>query len=128
MEFGLDKRAVLVLNRQKIVELEEFRIPDISVRTLGFNENYKYPGILETDSIKKTFLKENTNQGIFPKCLKVTVDKLHGANMVKAIDTRTPSFEIIRKKQALNDYNLFKGTENKEDYQKFAIKTHLNYG
>ena len=53
MEFGIEKCATLILKRGKREIMEEIELSSQEIiRTFGETENYKYLGILETDTVK----------------------------------------------------------------------------
>ena len=50
MEFGIEKWAMLVIEKGKIVKAVDIELPDGKVmKLLQEGENYKYLGILKTD-------------------------------------------------------------------------------
>ena len=54
MEFGIEKRAMLVMKSGKKHFTRGMELPNHEkIRTIGEKENYKYLGILETDTIKQ---------------------------------------------------------------------------
>ena len=60
MEFGIEKCAMLIMKSVKRETTEGTELPNQErIRTLGEKENYKYLGIVETDTIKLTEMKEN---------------------------------------------------------------------
>ena len=59
MEFGIDKRAILIMISEKRERAEGIDQPNQgSIRTRGEKENYKYVGILKADTHKQPELKE----------------------------------------------------------------------
>ena len=59
MELGVNKYAILVLKRGKIVKADEIKLPNDKVmRSLREDEEYKYLGILQADQIKQKEMKE----------------------------------------------------------------------
>ena len=53
MEFGIEKCAVLVMKRGKVVKSEGIKLPDYkTIQGLKDGDSYKYLGILEADRIK----------------------------------------------------------------------------
>ena len=59
MEFGIEKCAVLVLKRGKVVKSEGIKLPDNKkMRTFEENEGYKYLDMLQADQIKQKEMKE----------------------------------------------------------------------
>ena len=60
MEFGLDKRAILIIKRGKKVEANGVNLPDEKkIRSLKEDESYKYVGVLEVEDLKRLEMKEN---------------------------------------------------------------------
>ena len=62
MEFGIEKCAMLVMEKGKIVKSDGIELPECKViKSLHEGENYKYLGILEADKSleEKMKLKEN---------------------------------------------------------------------
>ena len=58
MEFGIEKCAMLVMEKGKIVKAVGIELPDAKViKSLQEGESYKYLGILEADK----FLEEKMN-------------------------------------------------------------------
>ena len=59
MEFGIDKYATLVLKRGKITKLDGVPLPDRRItRGLIKGAVYKYLGILQTDQIRYTEMRD----------------------------------------------------------------------
>ena len=52
MEFSIEKCTMLVMKSSKRYMTEGFELPNQAIRTLGEKETYKYPGILEADTVK----------------------------------------------------------------------------
>ena len=51
MEFGVEKCAMLVIEKGKIVKSVSIELPDVKViKSLQEGESYKYLGILEADT------------------------------------------------------------------------------
>ena len=58
MEFGIEKRTMLVLEKTKIVKSVGIELPDGKViKSLQEGESYKYLGILEADKFLKEKMK-----------------------------------------------------------------------
>ena len=52
MQFGIDKCAMLVMKKAKIVKSNDIQLPNDKVITsLEEGESYKYLGVLETDQV-----------------------------------------------------------------------------
>ena len=59
MEFGIEKRAMLVIKSCKRQMTDGMELPNHDkIRTLGENETYRYLGILEADTIKQVEMKD----------------------------------------------------------------------
>ena len=59
MEFGIEKRAMVVMKSVKRHMTDGAELPNQAViRTLGEKDTYKYLGILEADTTKQVEMKE----------------------------------------------------------------------
>ena len=88
MEFGINKCAILVLNRGKMVKSEGIKLPeDKVIRSLRADEEYKYLGILQADQIKQQQMKEKIENDYKRRVRKMLETKLSGENVIKAINT-----------------------------------------
>ena len=88
MEFGIEKCAMLVMEKGKIVKSVGIELPGSKVvRSLQEGESYKYLGILEADK----FLEEKMNLIVLKEYLrrlrKVLKSKLNGGNLVRGVNT-----------------------------------------
>ena len=64
LEFGIEKSAMLVIVKEKIVKSVGIELPDYKIiKSLREGESYKYLGILEADD----FLEEKMNLKISKK-------------------------------------------------------------
>ena len=89
MEFGIEKCAILVLKRGKVVKSEGIKLPDNrKMRSLNENEGYKYLGILQADQIKQKKMKEKVGNEYKRRVRKLLETKLNGQNIINAINTR----------------------------------------
>ena len=60
MEFGIEKCAMLVMEKGKIVKSVGIELPDVKViKSLQEGESYKYLGILEADKFLEEKMKLN---------------------------------------------------------------------
>ena len=67
MEFGIEKCAMFVMEKGKVVKSVEIELPDGKViKSLQEGESNKYLGILEGD----TFLEEKMKLNVLKKCLE----------------------------------------------------------
>ena len=65
MEFGIEKCAMLVMEKGKIVKSARIELPDGKViKSLQEVESYKYLGILEADKFLEERMKLNTQRNI----------------------------------------------------------------
>ena len=88
MEFGIEKCAILVLKRRKVVKSEGIKLPDNrKMRSLNANEEYKYLGILQADQIKQKKMKEKVGNEYKRRVRKLLETKLNGQNVINAINT-----------------------------------------
>ena len=95
MQFGINKCAVLVLKRGKVVRCEGIEMPNNQVlKSLGEGEGYKYLGMLEADAVKHMEMKENVTNEYYRRVRKILKSKLNGGNVINAINTRAVA--IIR--------------------------------
>ena len=88
MEFGIEKCAMLVMERGKIVKSVGIELPDNKViRSLQEGESYKYLGILEADKFLEEEMKLKVSKEYFRRLRKVLKSKLSGGNLVKGVNT-----------------------------------------
>jgi hypothetical protein len=87
MEFGIQKCGVLVLKRGKIIKSEGIKLCSGEVIKEVEEEGYKYLGILETDNIKESKMKEVFQKEYLRRTRLVLQSKLNGRNKIKAINT-----------------------------------------
>ena len=88
MEFGIEKCAMLVMKRGKIVKSEGIELPEGKViKSLQEGESYKYLGILEADRFLEEEMKVKVSKEYFRRLRKVLKSKLNGGNLVKGVNT-----------------------------------------
>ena len=76
MEFGIEKCAMLVMKSGKWHMTDGMELPNQDkIRTLSENENYKYLGILETDTIKQGQMKDEIKKEYLRRAKKAAWDK-----------------------------------------------------
>ena len=86
MEFGIEKCAMLVMEKGKIVKSVGIELPDGKViKSLQEGESYKYFGIFGADK----FLEENMKLRVsnIRRIRKVLKSKLNGGNLVCGVNT-----------------------------------------
>ena len=88
MEFDINKCAILVLKRGKMVKSEGIKLQeDKVIRSLKEDKEYKYLGILQSDQIKLQKMKEKIENEYKRRVRKILETKLSGENVIKAINT-----------------------------------------
>ena len=92
MEFVIEKCAMLVTEKGKIVKSVGIELPDVKVITsLQEGESYKYLGILEEDKFLEEMMKFNVSKEYIRRLRKVLKSKLNGGNSVRGVNTWTVS-------------------------------------
>ena len=88
MEFGIEKCAVLVMVKGKIVKSIGIELPDGKViKSLQEGESYKYLGILEADKFLGEKMKLNVSKEYIRRLRKVLKSKLNGGSLVRGVNT-----------------------------------------
>ena len=88
MEFGIEKCAMLVMKIGKQHMTDGMELPNHNkIRTLGENENYKYLGVLEADTIKQVEMKDKIRKEYLRGTRKLLETKLSSRNLIKGINT-----------------------------------------
>ena len=88
MKFGIDKCATLVLTRREITKFDGISLHDRRVmKRLIEGAGYKYLGMLQTDQIRYTEMKEKVKTEYLRRVLKVLETTLNGGNVIKGINT-----------------------------------------
>ena len=92
MEFGIEKCAMLVMEKGKIVKSVGIDLPDGKViKSLQEGESYKYLGILEADKFLEEKMKLNVSKEYIRRFRKVLKSKLNCGNLVRGVDAWTVS-------------------------------------
>ena len=77
MEFGMEKCAILVMKSSKWYRTDGIELPNRDkIRTLGENDNFKYLGILEADTIKQVQMKDKIQKEYLRRTRKLLKTKL----------------------------------------------------
>ena len=88
MKFGIEKRAMLVMEKGKIVKSFGIELLDgKGIKSLQEGENYKYLGILESDKLLEEKMKLNVLKEYIRRLRKVLKSKLNGGNLVRRVNT-----------------------------------------
>ena len=88
MEFGIEKCAMLVMEKGKIVKSVGMELSDGKViKSLQKGESYKYLGILEAGKFLEEKMKLNVSKEYIRRLRKVLKSKLNGGNLVRGVNT-----------------------------------------
>ena len=88
MEFGMEKCAMLVMEKGKIVKSVGIELPGGKViKSLQEGESYKYLAILEADKFLGEKMKLNVSKEHIRRLRKVLKSKLNGRNLVCGVNT-----------------------------------------
>ena len=88
MEFGIEKCAMLVIEKGKIVKSVGIELPGGKViKSLQEGESYKYLGILEADKFLEEKMKLIASKEYIRRLRKVLTSKLNGGNLVGGVNT-----------------------------------------
>ncbi|CAK1584157.1 unnamed protein product [Parnassius mnemosyne] len=88
MEFGIDKCAVINVNRGKIKDCNNFAITDdLHFSSLSETETYKYLGMAEALGINDKNIKENSKVKFMSRLKKVIKSHLSGGNKIRAYNS-----------------------------------------
>ena len=88
MEFSIEKSAMLVMEKGKIVKSIGIELPKGKViKSLKAGESYKYLGILEADKFLEDTTKLNVSKEYIRRLTKVLKSKLNGGNLVRGVNT-----------------------------------------
>ena len=87
MVFGIEKCAMLVMEKGKIVKSVGIELQDGKViKSLQEGESYKYLGILEADKFLEEKMKLNVSEEYIRRLRKVLKSKLNGGNLVCGVN------------------------------------------
>ena len=88
IDFGIEKCAVLVMEKGKIVKSVGIELPDGKViKSLQEGESYKYLGILEADDFLEKKMELNISKEYIRRLRKILKSKLNGENLVRGVNT-----------------------------------------
>ena len=88
MEFGIEKCAMLAIEKGKTVKSVGIELPDGKViKLLQEGESYKYLGILEADKFLEEKMKLNISKEYIRRLRKALKSKLNGRNFVRGVYT-----------------------------------------
>ena len=88
MKFGIDKCAILVMKKWKMVKSEGITLSSVKViKSLEEGESYKYLGLVEADEVMVNEMKDEVKKQHYRRVRKVVETKLNSGNVFKAINT-----------------------------------------
>ena len=88
MEYGIEKCAMLVMEKGKIVKLHDIELPDGKIiKSLQEGESYKYLSISEADKFVEEKMKLNISKEYIRRIRNVLKSKLNGGNLVHGVNT-----------------------------------------
>ena len=88
MEFGIEKCAMLLMEKGKIVKSVGIELPDgKAIKLLQEGESYKYLGILGADKFLEEKMKLNVSKEYIRRLREVLKSKLNGGNLVRGVNT-----------------------------------------
>ena len=123
-EFGIEKWAMLVMEKGKIVKSVGMDLPDGKViKSLQEGESYKYLEILEADKFLEEKMKLNVSKEYIIRLIKVLKSKLSGRNLVRGVNTWAVS--LLRYSVAFVSWRKSElQAINKRTRKLFTIKEH----
>ena len=88
MEFGIEKCAMLVMEKGNIVKSVGIELPDGKViRSLQKGESYKYLGKFEADKFSEEWMELNVSKEYIRRLRKILKSKLTSGNLVRGVNT-----------------------------------------
>ena len=86
MQFGIDKCAMLLMKKGKIVKSDGIQLPNDKVmKSLEEEESYMYLGVLEADEVMVNEMKDKVKKKYYRRVRTVLETKLNSGNVFKAI-------------------------------------------
>ena len=88
MQFGIDKCAMLVMKKEKLVKSDGIQLPNYKIiKSLEEGDSYKYLGVLEADKVMVNEMKDKVKKEYYGRVRKALETKLNSGNVFKAINT-----------------------------------------
>ena len=92
MQLGIEKCAMLVIKKGKIVKSDGIELPnDKVIKSLEEGESYKYFGVLEANEVMVNEMKVEVKEEYNRRVRKMLETKLNSGSVFKAINTWTVS-------------------------------------
>ena len=86
MKFGLDKCAIVAIEKGKFKKSEGIHLQDLSIKALEEGETYKYLGVEETNKIDHTKMRKLHKEGYVKTLKMILKTKLTTKNKILAIN------------------------------------------
>ena len=88
MEFGVEKCAMLVIKRGKVVESNGIDLPNNeTIKSIHEENGNKYLGVMEANQVLSGQMKERLRKEYKRRVKKILKSKLNGGNTITAINT-----------------------------------------
>ncbi|XP_068208495.1 uncharacterized protein [Palaemon carinicauda] len=87
MEFGIEKCALVNIQKGKVTRAEGIKLPDGSNIKHRDETEYKYWGMMEGENIKHQEMKDTIRKEYMQRFKAILNSKLNAGNMIKAINT-----------------------------------------
>ena len=87
MQFGIKKCGVFIMERGKVIRIDDIRLPDGKHMKDIDETGYTFLGILETDKIKEKEMKEKFSKEFLRRLSRILRSKLNGRNKITAANT-----------------------------------------
>ena len=87
MAFGLDKCAVLVMKRGKMVRTEGIELPDGKHMREVNLDGYKYLAVLQLDSIMNREMKQKVKSEYITRVKRLLRSQLNGRNVIAGMNS-----------------------------------------
>ena len=88
MEFGVEKCAMLVIKRGKVVESNGIDLPNNeTIKSIHEENGYKYLGVMEANQVLSGQMKERLRKEYKRRVKKILKSKLNGGSTITAINT-----------------------------------------
>ena len=119
MQFGIDKCAMLVMKKEKLVKSDGIQLPNYKIiKSLEEGDSYKYLGVLEADKVMVNEMKDKVKKEYYGRVRKALETKLNSGNVFKAINTWAVS--VVRYSAAFLGWSRLQLEEDRQENKKVA--------
>ncbi|XP_052738597.1 uncharacterized protein LOC112058219 [Bicyclus anynana] len=84
MELGLDKCAVLLVERGQVTHTVGINPDLLNIKTLSETESYRYLGMSQSIGVQEADMKQSVCEGFYRRLTKICKSYLSGANKIRA--------------------------------------------